>query len=397
MPDTDDRLSNLQKPDTTDDNGSTRSRAGVTSVAPDATRSQAQNGHATSSSRSKLGFTVGDPPSLEPKMSPTEVLSLVLIIPVLIVGMGFLALAVWLQSQFGEHWYVLFLREAGAVLMVVGVLHLIYELVIHKMLHNDIISLGKTVVKLQRTVSIVGGAIESGLAAVYSSRDEVNRAILEEMEQMKPKDTLKILGISLGAFLCPHGALHGAFRNLLERKDITIEALILDADSTAAIERAEMEEPRFFARARGQDKRVAYETTRCHNELKTATDFAQDLADRCFYRDSMGAKVEESFEDAPNEPPVNAKFEYRVYSSAPLCYLVIFQDYMFLESYHNAGRGGEAPVLKIGRLSGESHHATSLFRIYENHFRVMRKFSRDRALDLHKARTAGEAHPQFTR
>ena len=330
-------------------------------------------------------------------MSSTELLSLVLVIPILVVGMGFLALGVWLKTEYGEHWYVLFIREAGAVLMVVGVLHLIYELVIHKVLHKDIISLGKTVVKLQRTVSIVGGAIESGLAAVYSSRDEVNKAILEEMEQMKPKETLKILGISLGAFLCPHGALHGAFRKLLERKDITIEALILDADSIAAIERAEMEEPRFFARAQTQEKRIAYQTTRCHNELKTATDFAQDLADRCYYRDALDGKVEDNFEDAPNEPPVNAKFEYRVYSSAPLCYLVIFQDYMFLESYHNAGRGGEAPVLKIGRLSGESHHATSLFRIYENHFKVMRRFSRDRASDLHRTRMTSPVQSQFMR
>jgi hypothetical protein len=311
-------------------------------------------------------------------------LSLLLVVPILVFGILLLGIGIWLESRYGEHWSILLVREAGAVLMVVAVVHAVYEIVIHKVLHGDIVRLGVTVEALQRTVSIVGGAVESGLAAVYSSRDEVNRAMIDEIEKMPPHSTLRMLGISCGAFLCPHGALHGAFRKLLTRGDVTIEALILDTEGRAAIERARLEEPRAFASlGTGQDERTAYAATRCHNELKTATDFAQDLADRCYYRDvGRAAGLKEPY-DAPNEPPVNARFSYRVYSNAPLCYLVIFDDYMFLESYHNAGRGGEAPVLKIGRYSGETAETTSLFRIYENHFKVMKSVSRDRAKDLH--------------
>ena len=195
-----------------------------------------------------------------------------------------------------------------------------------------------------------------------------HKAILEEMEDMESGSTLRLLGISLGAFLCPHGALHGAFRKLLERKDITIEVLILDTNSDSAINRAQFEEPRFFFNAK--DVHEAYQHTRCHNELKTATDFAQDLADRCYYRDQKPSG-QLPF-DAPIEPKINAKFEYLVYDSSPLCYLVIFDESMFLESYHNAGRGGESPVLKISKQSGETTEITSLFKIYEYHYEVMK-------------------------
>lgn len=264
--------------------------------------------------------------------------------------------------------YTDIIRELGVVIMVIAVIHSLYEFVIHQVLHKDIAKLGHNVEKLQRTVSIIGGAIESGLAAVYGSRDEVNKAILEEMEDMESGSTLRLLGISLGAFLCPHGALHGAFRKLLERKDITIEVLILDTNSDSAINRAQFEEPRFFFNAK--DVHEAYQHTRCHNELKTATDFAQDLADRCYYRDQKPSG-QVPF-DAPIEPKINAKFEYLVYDSSPLCYLVIFDESMFLESYHNAGRGGESPVLKISKQSGETTEITSLFKIYEYHYEVMK-------------------------
>jgi hypothetical protein len=118
--------------------------------------------------------------------------------------------------------------------------------------------------------------------------------------------------------------------------------------------------------------------------LKTATDFAQDLADRCYERDEVLAGKGTITEDAPNEPKVLAEFSYGVYSTTPLCYLVVFEDCMFLESYHNAGRGGESPVLKIARNSGDSPETTSLFRIYESHFKVMNALSTDRSRTLHQ-------------
>jgi hypothetical protein len=340
------------------------------------------NGDAKGKSIRPRGDAPGRTPNRAYSSPDRRLFSVWLVSPIFIVGILFLALGMFLRARFGDEWFVLLTREAGAVLMVVAVIHAFYEIVIHRVLHGDIVRLGIAVEDLQRTVSIVGGAVESGLAAVYSSRDDVNKALKDEMDRMSAGSTLRMLGISLGAFLCPHGALHGAFRELLERDDISVEALILDTESSAAIDRARREEPRAFARLNEGQHRTAYSSTRCHNELKTATDFAQYLSDLCYYRDLTKSGNAPDTDDAPNEPPVKAGFAYRVYSDAPLCYLVIFEDYMFLESYHNAGRGGEAPVLKIGRLSGESRETTSLFRIYENHFKVMRSLSRDRASEV---------------
>jgi hypothetical protein len=298
-----------------------------------------------------------------------------IVIPIFVFGVILLSIGIICEEyDLGIDKNVsLIIKEIGVVLMVVAVIHSVYELRIHKYLHGDIIKLRFNVEELQKTVSIVGGAIESGLSAVYSSREEVNNAIEEEIRKMKPGSTLKLLGISLGAFLCPHGALHGAFRMLLAKKDIEVIALLLNADSDSALERAKMEEPRFFINKTGTDEiKNAYQKTRCHNELKTATDFAQDIADHCWYRDKNKGQI---LEDAPNEPPIFANFFYKVYNVSPLCYLVIFENCMFLENYHNAGRGGESPVLKIGKQSGESMETTSLFRIYENHFNVMKNSS----------------------
>ncbi len=299
----------------------------------------------------------------------------IIVIPIFMVGVILLSLGIICEEyDWGIDRIVsLIIKEIGVVLMVVAVIHSVYELRIHKYLHGDIMKLGFNVEKLQKTVSIVGGAIESGLSAVYSSREEVNKAIEEEIENMKPKSTLKLLGISLGAFLCPHGALHGSFRQLLAKREIEVIALLLNADSDAALERAKLEEPRFFMNKKTEiEINEAYQKTRCHNELKTATDFAQDIADHCWFRDNNKGQ---SPVDAPNEPPINANFSYKVYDVSPLCYLVIFENCMFLENYHNAGRGGEASVLKIGKQSGESMEMTSLFRIYENHFNVMKNHS----------------------
>jgi hypothetical protein len=318
---------------------------------------------------------------------PRNPYSLIVVIPIFLIGLSLFSCGILAGGGPAVPWWGVLAKEAGAVLMVVAVIHLIYELYIHRILHGDIRRLGVTVQTLQRTVSIVGGAIESGLAAVYSSREESNKAMMEQMDRMRPGSKLRILGISCGAFLCPHGALHGAFRKALEIKGATVEALILDIGSDAAVDRARIEEPHIFGKAADRDKmRESYTVTRCHNELKTATDFAQDLADRCYIRDSKPLVESEAQRMAPTEPPVLASFSYKVYSTAPICYLVIFEDSMFLETYHNAGRGGEAPMLKIARHSGDSPEHTSLFKIYEKHFEKMRELSRDRANEVHNQR-----------
>jgi hypothetical protein len=284
--------------------------------------------------------------------------------------------------------------------VVVAVLHAVYEIAIHTVLHSDIDRLGESVEALQKSVDIEKGAVKSGLEAVFSSRDEVNKAIGEEIQGIPPNGKLRVLGISMGALLCPHGALHGTFRELLARKDVTIEVLILDIESVEAVKRAQLEEPREFAwMPEGGEPRYFFETTRCHNELKTATDFVQDIAERCFFReksarDQLPKEIQKKLLDAPNEPQVNAHFSYRVYDAAPLCYLVIFEDCLFLENYHNAGRGGESPVLKVVHFRGHSSEPTSLFQIYESHFNVMYQQSKDKTKDKRQERMSRFEKPE---
>jgi hypothetical protein len=68
--------------------------------------------------------------------------------------------------------------------MIIAVLHSIYEIVVHKAVHDNIAKLGVSAEDLQRTFDIAEGAIESGLAAVYATRDEVNRAIRLQIKNM---------------------------------------------------------------------------------------------------------------------------------------------------------------------------------------------------------------------
>jgi hypothetical protein len=167
----------------------------------------------------------------------------------------------------------------------------------------------------------------------------------------------------------------------LTREDVEVQALILDDGCQAAIERARLEEPHWFVKTGDHDK-DHYQRTRCHNELKTATDYASDLSKRSYFypknKKDNPQQSPESSPYAPAEPPVRANFSYKTFKVAPLCYLVIFEDYMFLESYHNAGRGGESPVLKIARQSGEGASTTSLYKIYEDHYKVMEGLSVDK-------------------
>jgi hypothetical protein len=62
---------------------------------------------------------------------------------------------------------------------------------------------------------------------------------------------------------------------------------------------------------------------------------------------------------------------------SPLCHRVIFNDSPFPENYQDAGRDEESPVLNVARLNGQSFKPTSLFKIYENHFKVMYKQAKD--------------------
>ncbi len=127
---------------------------------------------------------------------------------------------------------------------------------------------------------------------------------------------VKLVGISLGDFLCPHGFLHGTVRDMLAdpKSCIKFRVLLVDHNSAVATSAPCEEEPDHFLAGGG-----GFEKTKCHDELKTATHVAE------------GYKT-----------TYPSRFQHRTYAIAPLCFVVIVGETMFMESYHYAGRGGEA-------------------------------------------------------
>jgi hypothetical protein len=179
----------------------------------------------------------------------------------------------------------------------------------------------------------------------------------------RPGEELRLLGISLGDFLCPHGSLYGPTAAALNA-GVHIRALLLDMSSDAAKTRAQREESRTGTPSFDSSEWIDwFHETRCFDELKTASDVAR----------TYSAEY-----DGSNLNPVGhavGSFSAHTYTLTPLCFLAIHEKTMFLESYHYSGRGGEAPILRISRTTQGSEHNTRLFDIYNNHFEILWRLS----------------------
>jgi hypothetical protein len=260
--------------------------------------------------------------------------------------------------------------EAGKVVVVTSVVGLIFEFLMHDRfvarvkqqvvsVEEQVKRLDTSIDQLQKTVAITSGAIESGLSAVYSDRQQAIDEIAALLSRAKEGDELSLLGISLGDFLCPHGRLYRRLAEALHA-GANVRALLLDMNSDAARTRAQREEgapgtPTFES----PDWAEWYHSTRCYDELKTASDVARSYAPK--------------FTGAPTGEGEGrtGTFECRTYTLSPLCFLAVWGDTMFLESYHYAGRGGEAPILKISKATGRSAGSSRLFEIYASHFAIL--------------------------
>lgn len=252
--------------------------------------------------------------------------------------------------------------EAGKVVLVTSFIGLIFEFVMHdRFVHRvmgEVNRLDHSIDNLQTTLAITAGAIESGLSAVFSERHRALNEIAEMLSTAQEGKEFCVLGISLGDFLCPHGLLYGPILAALNR-GVNIRALLLCMNSDAAKTRAEREEGNHSTPNRENSSwEDWYHETRCFDELKTASDVAKSYIKQ--FKDSKDSNT------APK-----GKFSGHVYTLSPLCFLVIYEKAMFLESYHYAGRGGEAPILRISKKSRGSDKNTRLFDIYQEHFDVL--------------------------
>lgn len=157
-----------------------------------------------------------------------------------------------------------------------------------------------------------------------------------------------------------HGRLYGMTTFALAN-GIKVKALLLDLDSDAARTRAQREEgDATTPMARDSSEwNMWYHTTRCYNELKTASDVARFDMPKILALAAADTSV------------MHGTFECKTYELAPLCFLAILGDTMYQESYHYAGRGGEAPILRIAKNTGNEVKNSRLFDIYERHFNVL--------------------------
>jgi len=291
--------------------------------------------------------------------------ALVLRASIVACAAGFCLLAFGKLLEGQSHFFSDVFVEGGKVVVVTSVIGLIFEFLMHERfvervkqqvapVGDQVSRLDGSIDRLQRTVAITSGALQSGLSAVYSYRDEALQKIARSLSIAGKGSEVRILGISLGDFLCPHGRLYPDVTQALDR-GVNVKALLLDLTCEAAMTRAEREEiSEDTPKQRGADWREWYRNTQCYNELKTASDVARRYVTAYTGKEHGDIRM--------------GRFECRAYPLAPLCFLAVTDDRMYLESYHYAGRGGEAPILKIAKSGAVPGGSSRLFEIYSKHF-----------------------------
>lgn len=328
-----------------------------------------------------------------------------------------------------------FISHLGSVLITASIVDAVFSIKHDKELNNRMNDfenrLEENINELQSSVGITKGALEIGMTAVYATRKKAIKAIREKMEDIGKKCSesnqrflIKILGISLGDYLCPHGPLYQEFKELIAMKNVNIEILLLRDGSYSAIQRARIEESYVFEFYKNELKKrkdvslncekykmvshsepydckfcdvasdininagdcYSYLQTKCHNELRTATLFLYNLCNNekkmkeDVIRNRQAASgynklsnIEQEKWLEQHKAHIDSDFiaekhkwldrwkRIKSYDYAPLLLMIEFDDVMFVENYHLASRGGESPVIKIKK-------DTDLFRIYDNHF-----------------------------
>lgn len=211
-------------------------------------------------------------------------------------------------------------------------------------------SLGKMSTNLENDIAVLSGSHKIGIVNIFPNRYEsivggtLNDQILQEFTDSK--EEIRILGISLGDYFLDRGVMHKVFIDLikgqLSRKDSSckdaqdqnprIKALIVDPKCSALIERAFWEAgPEYCQNAEAYMDSTTY----------IETDGAARIAHRI----------------QKNLPLL----EVRCYTQAPTCFLLMGDNYAFVENYTYAARGSSCPNLQIKAK-------TKLYDLYKSHF-----------------------------
>lgn len=160
--------------------------------------------------------------------------------------------------------------------------------------------------ELAKYIGSLGTIITERIVAIHKSRDDAKDVIKNELKN-KENNKIRIIGISLRDFLKGDRLFYGEWGEILERlKDkgdnLKVQLLLIDPCCKQAVDRAESEEPRVIL----------------HGERNLYIEVTQILTTI----DDMLIGVREG------------SLEVKIYDTSPNCFLIITDNYTFVEQYH---------------------------------------------------------------
>lgn len=191
-------------------------------------------------------------------------------------------------------------------------------------------------------IGVLSGANQSGIVNIFPNRYSTisNTSVIQEIskEMREEKNSISIMGISLGDFFLDRGQLNKVFMEVIE-KERTIEcplsiirAMIVNPHCNVLRERARWEVGHEY-----YYDPIFYDST-----TFIETDGAARIAKRLF-------------ENKKN-------IEVKTYKLAPTAFVLMTSRFLFLEPYSYASRGGgKVPVFQVKAGS-------DLYKHYESHF-----------------------------
>jgi hypothetical protein len=190
----------------------------------------------------------------------------------------------------------------------------------------------RMVIQVQAGVELFRAAQAGGIRNIYTDRGKGMQALREAIAQAKGE--VRIIGISLGDFFLDRGLLCSAVREILDDADseVRLRCLLADPQGTELRERARWEAGEEF----------------CYDPVfYNSTTFIE--TDGC-------ARMAQYLCEKHHE-----RLDARLYAQAPVSFVVLTPTRLFVEQYHYAGRGSNAPLL-------EADANSAIHKAYERHF-----------------------------
>jgi hypothetical protein len=206
------------------------------------------------------------------------------------------------------------------------------------------------------SVGLFETAHAGGILNIYPDRRRAMVALEQALSGASGE--VRIAGISLGDFFLDRGQLCLTVQRLLDDdgRPVRMRCLLADPAGPELRERARWEAGEEF----------------CHNPLfYDSTTFVE--TDGCarkakFVRHKHGER-----------------FEARLYCQAPISFVVLTNSRLYVEQYHYAGRGSNAPLLEVDASS-------PLYRVYVDHFEGLWRRARP-VEDYDPLRASGSGTP----